>query len=73
MLGHAKLETTSIYTRVSMRKLKEIHNATHPSAKDGSGRPTEPAEEHPPHPEELKAALLEALEAEAAADPEQSS
>jgi integrase/recombinase XerD len=31
MLGHAKLETTQIYAQVSMRKLKEIHMATHPS------------------------------------------
>ncbi|MEO6575877.1 MAG: site-specific tyrosine recombinase XerC [Polyangiaceae bacterium] len=33
MLGHANLNTTEIYTRVSIRKLKEIHAATHPSAK----------------------------------------
>lgn len=31
MLGHAKLETTAIYTQVSIRKLKEIHTATHPA------------------------------------------
>lgn len=31
MLGHAKLETTQIYTQVSIRKLKEIHTATHPA------------------------------------------
>lgn len=31
MLGHANLETTQIYTRVSMTKLKEIHAATHPA------------------------------------------
>jgi len=31
MLGHAKLETTQIYTQVSIRKLKEIHAATHPA------------------------------------------
>ena len=30
MLGHVKLETTAIYTQVSIRKLKEIHTATHP-------------------------------------------
>ncbi|MCA9556473.1 MAG: tyrosine-type recombinase/integrase, partial [Myxococcales bacterium] len=35
MLGHAQLETTQIYTRVSIHKLKEIHTATHPSAKLG--------------------------------------
>ena len=33
MLGHASLETTQIYTHVAIRKLKEIHSATHPSAK----------------------------------------
>ena len=32
MLGHVKLDTTTIYT-ISIRKLKEIHTATHPSAK----------------------------------------
>jgi integrase/recombinase XerD len=31
MLGHAKLTTTEIYTQVSILKLKEIHNATHPA------------------------------------------
>jgi len=33
MLGHAELSTTQIYTQVSIRKLKEIHTATHPGAK----------------------------------------
>jgi integrase/recombinase XerD len=32
MLGHAKLETTAIYTHVAIRKLKEIHTRTHPAA-----------------------------------------
>lgn len=31
MLGHAKLSTTEIYTRVSIKKLKEVHEATHPA------------------------------------------
>jgi integrase/recombinase XerD len=31
MLGHASLETTQIYTQVSMTKLKQIHAATHPA------------------------------------------
>lgn len=35
MLGHAKLETTQIYTQVSIRQLKEIHTATHPARLDG--------------------------------------
>ena len=33
LLGHADLSTTEIYTQVSIRKLKEIHAATHPSGK----------------------------------------
>ncbi len=33
MLGHKSLETTEIYTHVSIRKLKEIHAATHPSSR----------------------------------------
>jgi len=39
MLGHAELSTTQIYTQVSIRKLKEIHSATHP-AKVRSARVT---------------------------------
>jgi integrase/recombinase XerD len=30
MLGHAKLDSTQIYTHVAVRKLQEIHRATHP-------------------------------------------
>jgi len=33
LLGHESLETTQIYTRVSVTKLAEIHAATHPGAK----------------------------------------
>jgi len=31
MLGHEKLTTTQIYAQVSLTKLKEIHEATHPA------------------------------------------
>jgi len=31
MLGHARLDTTQIYTQVSIRKLKAIHEMTHPA------------------------------------------
>jgi integrase/recombinase XerD len=31
MLGHAKLETTQIYTQVSIRQLKHVHDITHPA------------------------------------------
>ena len=30
ILGHPKLETTQVYTKVSITKLKEIHEKTHP-------------------------------------------
>ena len=30
ILGHANLNTTQIYTKVSIKKLKEVHEATHP-------------------------------------------
>ena len=44
-IGHASLETTQLYTQVSIKKLKEIHRATHPaglarSAKTGEEKKT---------------------------------
>jgi integrase/recombinase XerD len=33
MLGHESLETTQLYTHVSVGKLKEIHTASHPGAR----------------------------------------
>jgi len=41
LLGHAELTTTQVYTRVSIRKLKQIHEATHPGAKLASSRSAE--------------------------------
>jgi integrase/recombinase XerD len=38
-LGHARLDTTMVYTQVSIRMLKDIHTATHPARLDR----TEPA------------------------------
>ena len=38
MLGHADLNTTQIYTHVSIRKLKEIHTATHPARLERKSR-----------------------------------
>jgi integrase/recombinase XerD len=32
ILGHSKLDTTQIYTHVSIKKLKEVHCTTHPAA-----------------------------------------
>ena len=57
MLGHASLETTQIYTHVSIRKLKEIHTAAHPAARlTHSGAPRVDVAEHQ--------ALLDKLNAE---------
>jgi integrase/recombinase XerD len=33
MLGHASIVSTEVYTRVAIRKLKEVHERTHPGAK----------------------------------------
>jgi integrase/recombinase XerD len=60
MLGHVSLATTQIYTRVSIKKLKEVHAATHPSAKlkghaAGAGDPG--LDEHEPELETMFAAL----------------
>jgi len=57
MLGHAELSTTQIYTQVSIRKLKDIHTATHP------GRPIT-AKNHTAEADEIEA-LLAGLEHEA--------
>jgi integrase/recombinase XerD len=38
MLGHAKLETTEIYTHVAIRKLKEVHTRTHPARMKKAGK-----------------------------------
>lgn len=50
ILGHASLESTQIYTRVSIRKLKALHTATHPGRmpeawKHGMEDDSEPSEE----------------------------
>ena len=56
ILGHVKLETTQIYTHVSIRTLQQVHAATHPAAMPGQS----PAAMRPvadPAAEELFAAL----------------
>jgi len=42
MLGHASLSTTEIYTRVSIRALQAVHDATHPGARLRATTPKEP-------------------------------
>ena len=36
ILGHANLATTQIYTHVSIQRLKEVHNLTHPANMESS-------------------------------------
>jgi len=62
MLGHAKLETTQIYTHVSMTKLKEIHSATHPARLERARAVDGPTPG--PAADGASLALLEALSAE---------
>jgi integrase/recombinase XerD len=63
MLGHADISTTQIYTRVAIRKLKEIHELTHPGARlrrrleETGERSRETGEEEPLTPEELLSSL----------------
>lgn len=64
MLGHAKLETTQIYTQVSIRKLKEIHTATHPGAQLGR-REVSPATSAEDDVAPSADDVLDAVEAEA--------
>lgn len=69
MLGHAHLTTTEIYTRVAIRKLKEVHAISHPGAK--LERTTTAAEIDDATADLLaKAELLSSLAAEAAEDSE---
>jgi len=36
MLGHASVESTQIYTQVSIRALQAVHASTHPAEQSGS-------------------------------------
>lgn len=43
LLGHAKLDTTAIYTEVSIKQLQEVHARCHPTAKMEKPLPQPPA------------------------------
>jgi integrase/recombinase XerD len=62
LLGHAKLETTQIYTHVSIEKLKEIHAATHPARLERPRSAQAPAQASPS--DDTHHALLARLAAE---------
>jgi len=42
LLGHEKLETTAIYTQVSIEQLKAVHSQTHPAEKPQKAPPEPP-------------------------------
>jgi integrase/recombinase XerD len=70
MLGHVSLTTTEIYSHVAIRKLKEVHEATHPGAKLGPAAPASSTaadddESNEVRVEDEAAALLSSLAAEA--------
>lgn len=62
MLGHADISTTQIYTRVAIRKLKEVHELTHPGAK------LKPPSRRATEDQSLKEELLFSLAAESPED-----
>jgi integrase/recombinase XerD len=66
LLGHADLSTTEVYTRVSVKKLKEVHSATHPARLQRAGDHAGELDERAPQPADDNAAsaLLAALAAE---------
>jgi integrase/recombinase XerD len=43
MLGHSSLDSTAIYTHVSIRALKEVHDRTHPASRLGKSSTTTPS------------------------------
>jgi len=66
MLGHADIKTTQVYTRVSIRALKDIHSATHPARLGRSGSRGKDADDE----RKVTASdLLAALEAEVDEEP----
>ena len=61
MLGHANLQTTEIYTHVSIDKLIAVHGATHPSRLQRRGS-TDQLPIDADQLNEAKAALLAGLD-----------
>ena len=62
MLGHASILSTEIYTQVAIRKLKEVHELTHPGAKLDRSAPRRRGDDD----EHAREELLSSLAAEAA-------
>lgn len=64
LLGHAELSTTQIYTQVSIRKLQQVHRATHPAATLERHAPKCVHEDAARDPEAERVALFSLLAAE---------
>jgi integrase/recombinase XerD len=62
MLGHASILSTEVYTQVAIRKLKEVHELTHPGAKLDRSAPRRRRDDD----EHARDQLLSSLAAEAA-------
>lgn len=65
MLGHSSILSTEIYTQVAIRKLKEVHELTHPGAKLDRESPRRRIDD-----EHARDELLSSLAAEAAEESE---
>jgi integrase/recombinase XerD len=63
MLGHVDASTTAIYTRVSVKHLVAIHQATHPAARM-NGREARKDKNSGPVPTEDELLVMLAKEAE---------
>ncbi|HUC06773.1 MAG TPA: tyrosine-type recombinase/integrase [Solirubrobacterales bacterium] len=61
MLGHATINSTKIYTHVSIQRLKAVHTATHPAATI-EAKPKLVAEVEPAARQELEKMLGEERE-----------
>lgn len=46
MLGHASVESTQIYTQVSVRALQAVHASTHPAEREAHIRDDNTEDEH---------------------------
>ncbi|WP_145956671.1 tyrosine-type recombinase/integrase, partial [Xenorhabdus budapestensis] len=48
MLGHEKLNTTQVYTRVAIKQLKQVHSQTHPAERNTQTQPEADSHTEPP-------------------------
>ena len=48
LLGHAKLNTTQVYTKVTLKKLREVHEKSHPAEQHEKQRREKHAKREPP-------------------------